>query len=177
MSTVLPLPELGERIGASALVARDLFAASKEEALSHMAELLLAAGFIDDAKVVGAVLLERERIAPTGLAPGVAVPHCRSEMVRRVVVMLALLTRPVPFDPPDGSPVDRIFLVVAPHGATTQYLQVLAKIAGLVRDGDWPETVFGTTGPSEPSPRKRVPRRLTCTPICSSCSGSRISTC
>lgn len=155
----LPFPDLSERIGARVLLVRELSAADKEEALRHMVELLAAAGFVHDAGVVGDALLERERIAPTGLLPGVAVPHCRSEMVDRLVVVLAFLTRPVPFDALDGPPVDRIFLVVAPHTAAAQYLDALAKIARLVRDDKWPETIFKTSGSSRRPARKRSPRR------------------
>jgi len=143
--------ELSREIGATVLLARGLPAASREKALLGMVEQLAAAGFIHDAGVVLDALLERERIAPTGLAPGVAVPHCRSEMVERLVVLVALLAQPVIFDPPDGPPVERIFLVVAPQGAAAQYLEVLGKISRLVRDRKALEALLG--------PPARVPRR------------------
>jgi mannitol/fructose-specific phosphotransferase system IIA component (Ntr-type) len=143
--------ELSREIGAPVLLARGLPAASREEALLGMTEQLAAAGFIHDAGVVRDALLERERIAPTGLAPGVAVPHCRSEMVERLVVLIALLATPVLFDPPDGPPVERILLVVAPQGAATQYLEALGKISRLVRDRKALEALLG--------PQEGLPRR------------------
>lgn len=155
----LPLPDLSARIGAPVLLARELSAANKEEALLRMVGMLSAAGFIHDTGVVHDALLERERIAPTGLTPGVAVPHCRSEMVDRLVVLLAFLARPVPFEAPEVLPVDRIFLIVAPHAAATQYLHVLAKISRLVGDDTWPEMIFDTSDASRRRARKRPSRR------------------
>jgi len=39
------------------------------------------------------------------------------------------LATPVPFDSPDGRPVDLLFVLLVPEQATEQHLQILSELA------------------------------------------------
>jgi len=110
-------------------------AATKEELFAAMVEALARIGVAQHRGALCDALLERERLGTTALGFGVAVPHARSMVVAETVVGFARLRRGIDFAAPDGQPVNLVFLIVGPYGASgTAYLPVLAAIAGTVQD-------------------------------------------
>ena len=60
---------------------------------------------ISDKNIFYKEVLEREKVGTTGIGMGVAIPHARTEVVKDIVVSVALLKRPVDFDSLDGEKV------------------------------------------------------------------------
>jgi PTS system galactitol-specific IIA component len=75
-----------------------LDAASKEEALTAMSNILLAKGYVKES-FLGAIL-EREKHYPSGLpmeGHKIAIPHTDAEHVNKSVILFARLTKPLEF--------------------------------------------------------------------------------
>ena len=79
-------------------------------------------------------LLEREKLGPTGVGHGVALPHARSIDVDRVCGAFILLESPVDFGSVDKLPVDIIFGLFAPENAGVDHLKALAIVSRTLRD-------------------------------------------
>lgn len=92
-----------------------------------------------DAEMVIEGLEQRETLGSTGFGRGVAIPHCRSDAVKRPTMAVLKLTRPVDFKSADAMPVVLIFGLVSPESAGATHLHALAAISRLVRD----ETMLG----------------------------------
>ena len=108
-------------------------ASSKKRVLHDMAQL---AGNCYDmrAEVLLEALLEREKLGPTGVGNGVALPHARSMDVGRVCGAFILLESPVDFGSVDKIPVDLIFGLFAPENAGVDHLKALAIVSRTLRD-------------------------------------------
>ena len=108
-------------------------ASSKKRVLHDMAHL---AGNCYDmrAEVLLEALLEREKLGPTGVGHGVALPHARSMDVDRVCGAFILLESPVDFGSVDKLPVDVIFALFAPENAGVDHLKALAIVSRTLRD-------------------------------------------
>ena len=108
-------------------------ASSKKRVLHDMAQL---AGNCYDmrAEVLLEALLEREKLGPTGVGHGVALPHARSMDVDRVCGAFILLESPVDFGSVDKLPVDVIFGLFAPENAGVDHLKALAIVSRTLRD-------------------------------------------
>ena len=108
-------------------------ASSKKRVLQDMAQL---AGNCYDmrAEVLLEALLEREKLGPTGVGNGVALPHARSMDVGRVCGAFILLESPVDFGSVDKLPVDVIFGLFAPEIAGVDHLKALAIVSRTLRD-------------------------------------------
>ena len=108
-------------------------ASSKKRVLHDMAQL---AGNCYDmrAEVLLEALLEREKLGPTGVGNGVALPHARSMDVDRVCGAFILLESPVDFGSVDRLPVDVIFGLFAPKNAGVDHLKALAIVSRTLRD-------------------------------------------
>jgi len=79
-------------------------------------------------------LFARERLGSTGLGQGVAIPHGRIKGLKDAVGAFVRLASPVPFDAPDGNPVNLAFFLLVPEQATERHLQTLSELAQLFSD-------------------------------------------
>lgn len=74
-------------------------------------------------------LFARERMGSTGLGQGVAIPHGRIAKLPAPVGAFLRLKNAIPFEAPDGKPVNLLFFVLVPEKATEAHLQILAALA------------------------------------------------
>ena len=79
-------------------------------------------------------LFAREKLGSTGLGQGVAIPHGRIKGLKEAVGAFVRLPAPVPFDAPDGKPVNLLFVLLVPEQATEQHLQILSELAQMFSD-------------------------------------------
>jgi nitrogen PTS system EIIA component len=86
---------------------------------------------------VAASLAAREKLGSTGLGQGIAIPHGRIPGLREAVGAFVRLRKPVPFDAPDGKPVDQLFVLLVPEHATDQHLQLLSELAQMFSERDF----------------------------------------
>ena len=89
-------------------------------------------------------LFARERLGSTGLGQGVAIPHGRIKGLREAVAAFVRLGTPVPFDAPDGKPVNLLFILLVPEQATEQHLQILSELAQMFSDRELREQLTQT---------------------------------
>ena len=79
-------------------------------------------------------LFARERLGSTGLGQGVAIPHGRIKGLKEALGAFVRLGQPVPFDAPDGKPVNLLFVLLVPEQATEKHLQILSELAQMFSD-------------------------------------------
>jgi PTS system nitrogen regulatory IIA component len=79
-------------------------------------------------------LFARERLGSTGLGQGVAIPHGRIKGLKEARGAFLRLAQPVPFDAPDGNPVNLVFVLLVPEKATEKHLQILSELAQMFSD-------------------------------------------
>ncbi|AXS81308.1 PTS IIA-like nitrogen regulatory protein PtsN [Dechloromonas sp. HYN0024] len=94
-------------------------------------------------------LFAREKLGSTGLGQGVAIPHGRIKGLKQAVGAFMRLTTPVPFDSPDGRPVDLLFVLLVPEQATEQHLQILSELAQKFSDRAFREKLHVVAAPAE----------------------------
>lgn len=109
--------------------------------LDEALEVMAAAMQRDGAVSSGAELLEavrrREREGSTAVGGGLVIPHARFAGAPRVKLVLATLAAPLAAPTDDGRPLDIVILLAGPDRDPRQMLRVLARIARLVRHGDF----------------------------------------
>ncbi len=87
-------------------------------------------------------LFAREKLGSTGLGHGVAIPHGRIKGLRDAVTAFVKTQIPIPFDSPDGLPVNLIFVLLVPERATDLHLQILSELAQMFSDGAFREQLL-----------------------------------
>ena len=79
-------------------------------------------------------LFAREKLGSTGLGQGVAIPHGRIKGLKDALGAFVRLSQPVPFDAPDGNPVNLVFVLLVPEKANEKHLQILSELAQMFSD-------------------------------------------
>ncbi|HEY0664573.1 MAG TPA: PTS IIA-like nitrogen regulatory protein PtsN [Gallionella sp.] len=82
-------------------------------------------------------LFTREKLGSTGLGHGVAIPHGRIAKLKDATAAFVKTTHPIPFDAPDGQPVNLIFVLLVPERATDLHLQILGELAQMFSDAQF----------------------------------------
>ncbi|SNS25871.1 PTS fructose transporter subunit IIABC [Rhodococcoides kyotonense] len=101
---------------------------SKDGVISRLSETLAAAGRATEAEWLRDAALAREAQSATGLPGGIAIPHCRADVVTSASLGFARLNPKVDFGAPDG-PADLVFLIAAPTGAGSAHMKLLSSLA------------------------------------------------
>ena len=105
----------------------------KKQALQELSERAAAASGLPAREIFDAIL-QRERLGPTGVGDGIAIPHGKLARCERICGVFARLERAIDFEALDGLPVDLIFLLIAPESAGADHLKALAAIARALRN-------------------------------------------
>ena len=108
-------------------------AQDKRDALERAATLFEQSQGISAAKVFDC-LMTREKLGSTGLGKGVAIPHGRLRGLKQAAAAILRLDHEIPFDSPDGRPVQLLVVLLVPEQATQQHLQILSELAQMLSD-------------------------------------------
>jgi len=105
-------------------------------------------------------VLERERMASTGLGHGFAIPHPREpqgELIDEAVVSVVFPDVPLDWAALDGEPVHAVFLLLSPSAPV--HLQILSRVARSLRSPELPSFLRERPGQPELVKRLRSLRR------------------
>jgi PTS system nitrogen regulatory IIA component len=119
---------------------------NKEELIRNSMKLI-AKDLNLDAEVLTELLLDRERLMPTALSNGIAVPHTRDFLLQDSfdVVAVVFPEKPIDYGALDGKKVHTLFFLFACDDK--RHLHLLAKLAHLSSKED--HLNFMKTGPSK----------------------------
>ena len=90
-------------------------------------------------------LFAREKLGSTGLGQGIAIPHGRIKGLKEAVGALIRTREALPFDSPDGQPVNLVFVLLVPERATDLHLQILSELAQMFSDRVFREQLLNST--------------------------------
>src|SRR4051812_26572293 len=120
----------------------------KHDVIRALAGLVAGAGRSTDPEQLASDAITREGTAATGLAGGIAIPHCRTSAVSEPTLAFARLQPKVEFGAKDG-PADLAFLIAAPAGGDATHLQLLTKLARALVKRDFTDSLRGATSAQE----------------------------
>jgi PTS system fructose-specific IIA component len=117
-----------EKIITRDLIVLDLESSSKEEVIKDMAELIEAQERLHDLRGYMAQVYKREETFPTAIGFEVAIPHGKTDAVKKPTVAFARLKNEVKWS--DEENVRYIFLIAVPETeAGDMHLQILAQLS------------------------------------------------
>lgn len=111
----------------------DLAATTRDDALREMVRVMAEKGIIKDQATTLERLLERERIQSTAVGSGIAIPHCFTDEIADLVIVVARAPGGIAFDSFDGRPTHVVFLLVGNRQEHGLHLKALARIARLIK--------------------------------------------
>lgn len=111
-------------------IALGLSAASKEEVLEKLIDLLYENGALSDKKAFTEDVMERERVSSTGIGNSIAIPHGKSANVIETTAAIARLEKPITWSSADDEPVSFVVLLaVNENDKGVTHVKLLSQMA------------------------------------------------
>ncbi|HKW81198.1 MAG TPA: PTS IIA-like nitrogen regulatory protein PtsN [Casimicrobiaceae bacterium] len=129
-------------------IALNLDASSKKRLFEQIGQLFETQSQIARSVVFDS-LFARERLGSTGLGQGIAIPHGRIKGLKQATGAFVRPLQPIPFDAPDGKPVEQVFVLLVPEQATEEHLQLLSELAQMFSERSFREQVARAADPAE----------------------------
>lgn len=93
-------------------------------------------------------VLEREKVAPTVIAPGLALPHARMQGLQRLYAAVAISESGLDFGSDEG-PVNIVIGILTPKDDPSYYLKVVAAVSRILANDDFRRRVARSRTPEE----------------------------
>lgn len=121
-----------DTVFAADLIKVDLESVDKDEAFEELVDVFASANPSCSRDSILASLREREDKLSTGVKPGIAVPHARTEEVKGVRGIVGISRNGVDYDSLDGKPVHAIFMILSSKSACALQLRALKRLSFLL---------------------------------------------
>ena len=108
----------------------DLQATDRDGAIAELVSALVTGGKIpaESAKDVTRAVIKRENEASTGMGKGVAVPHVKHSIVKKVIAAIGHSSAGMDFVSLDEQPVYSVILLISPLDNPDKHLQAMENI-------------------------------------------------
>ncbi len=124
-------------------------ASSKSDCIEKAVALISKSGVIDDLETYKKGVYHREEESTTGIGEGIAIPHCKSDVVKKPALAAMVLKDGVDYDSLDGEKVNLLFLIAAPNTEDNVHLEVLARLSNLLMDENFKNDLIGAKSTEE----------------------------
>ena len=114
----------------------------KQDAISHLVDLMDKGGNLKDKAQYKKDVLAREASGTTGLGDGIATPHAKSAGVTAPGLAAMTIPEGIDFQSMDGNPARLFFAIAAPDGGNDEHLMILSKLATMIMDPDFKEALI-----------------------------------
>lgn len=94
-------------------------------------------------------VFEREDEGTTGIGMGIAIPHCKSDAVKKAGLAAMVVKNGVDFESLDGTHAKIIFLIAAPNTEDNVHLQVLSKLSVMLMDEHFTNSLINVNSVDE----------------------------
>ncbi|MCH9634484.1 MAG: PTS system mannose-specific EIIBCA component [Chlamydiae bacterium] len=126
-----------------------LEATSRDEAIKELIQRLSQDhNLVNEEEFLNAIM-QREKIASTGIGVGVAVPHAKLPIYDDFFIAVGILKQGIDWGAMDELPVKLIFLIGGPDDKQTQYLNLLSQLTLYLRDEEVRKKLLTLTAPEQ----------------------------
>ncbi len=123
-------------------------ARSKKRAIEAAAELIAGSSENLQPGNIYTRLMAREKLGPTGLGEGIALPHCRLPC-DAITGALFTFQAPVEFESIDDMPVSIMFVLLVPETETEEHLKTMASLVANFEVAEYRESLLAASTSEE----------------------------
>ena len=111
----------------------------KKQALEQIINLIGQTGNIENIEEYKQIVFKREEQGTTGIGEGIAIPHGKSNTVKKASLAAMVFRGGINFEALDNQKVNLMFLIAAPETKDNIHLEVLSRLSALLMDQDFRE--------------------------------------
>lgn len=120
----------------------------KNAAIDQLVELLAKSGNLKDKGKFKQAILEREKLSTTGIGEGIAIPHGKSNAVKKAALAALVVPEGVDFESADGQDAHLLFMIAVPENGSNLHLEVLERLAAMLMDEAFRKKLLEAKNPS-----------------------------
>jgi mannitol/fructose-specific phosphotransferase system IIA component (Ntr-type) len=133
------VPEAAHHAALSAYISEEtlvprLAADTKEGVIDELLDALDGQGLIRNLKLAREAVLSREESMSTGMQHGIAIPHGRTDAVKRLVCAVGLKPEGIDFGAIDGEPSRIFVLTLSPRSVSAPHMQFMSMVSQVLDD-------------------------------------------
>jgi len=121
----------------------------KRGIVEELVGILVSAGKIHDGEKLIDATMDREAKGSTGLARGIAVPHCKADGISELICSMAISKEGIDFDSLDGKPSHIFIFLAAPTEMSGPHVKALSNIATLSQSDEFLRKLRSAATPRE----------------------------
>jgi PTS system nitrogen regulatory IIA component len=121
----------------------ELSGRDKPSVLKELCDVLVEPSEASSSEELLKILVDRERQMSTGIGEGVAIPHGRLEKLKHFLISFGRSTHGIDFDSIDEKPCQIFFMVMAPKNSGVENVNLLGRIAKLLKDPSFKKRLMG----------------------------------
>ena len=120
-------------------ICMNLEALERDQAIRELLQMLVGRGALAPERLEPAVeaLIKREKLGSTAIGRGVAVPHARLDGLDGILIAFGHSRSGIVFQALDGESVHVVFLILAGHKDSGEYVGVMERISHLLQEEDF----------------------------------------
>ena len=122
---------------------------NKKDVLDQIINLIDKTGNITDKEKFKEIVMKREEQGTTGIGEEIAIPHGKTNAVKKATLSAMVIPDGVDFDSLDNKKVKLIFLIAAPETNDNIHLDVLSRLSTLLMDEKFREKLKLSKTPGE----------------------------
>ena len=122
---------------------------NKQDVLDQVINLIDKTGNITDKEKFKEIVMKREEQGTTGIGEEIAIPHGKTNVVKKASLSAMVIPDGVDFDSLDNKKVKLIFLIAAPETNDNIHLDVLSRLSTLLMDEEFREKLKLSKTPDE----------------------------
>ncbi|WP_244832938.1 PTS fructose transporter subunit IIABC [Clostridium sp. BJN0001] len=110
---------------------------SKAECIDMLVDLMDKTGNLNNKDEYKKAILTRENLSTTGIGDGIAIPHGKTNAVKKPGIAAAVCKSGVDYDSLDGRSANLFFMIAVPDNSDNLHLEVLARLSTILMDEDF----------------------------------------
>lgn len=118
---------------------------TRDEAIEHLVGQLNKYDYITDMERLKADVLKREMESTTAIGMNVAIPHAKSDAVKKPIVAVMNNKQGVNWDSLDGTLPKIVFLIAVPSDSSDTHLKLLQRLSRALMDDDIRQSLIDAT--------------------------------
>lgn len=118
---------------------------TRDEAIEHLVGQLNKYDYITDTERLKADVLKREMESTTAIGMNVAIPHAKSDAVKKPIVAVMNNKQGVNWDSLDGTLPKIVFLIAVPSDSSDTHLKLLQRLSRALMDDDIRQSLIDAT--------------------------------
>lgn len=122
---------------------------SKAECINILVDLMDKTGNLSDKEEYKKAILAREDLSTTGIGDGIAIPHGKTNAVKKASLAAAVCKDGVDYDSLDGMPANLFFMIAVPDNSDNLHLEVLARLSTILMDEEFRKKLINCTNKDE----------------------------